>query len=130
MVVFTKNDSLILFGGDNATKIIKKTPENVTGMKPQITFVSSIDGKLIPHDCFAITNYRLLRSGDSFLYFDTSGKRITNGGALDVDSLAKHETYTYVESLLNKLQNTYNEVNRRTKDMIYGNLESKFLQLK
>lgn len=100
MVVFTKNDSLILFGVDNATKIIKKTPENVTGMKPQITFVSSNDGKLIPHDCFAITNYRLLRSGDSFLYFDTSGKRITNGGTLDVDSLAKHETYTYVESLL------------------------------
>ena len=130
VVVFTKNDSLVSFGVDKATKIIKKTLENVTGTKPQITFVSSNDGKLIPHDRFAITNYRLLRSGDSFLYFDTSGKRITNGGALDVDSLAKHETYTYVESLLNKLQNTYDEVNRRNKDMIYGNLESNFLQLK
>ena len=90
VVLFTKKDSLILFGVDNATKIIKKTLENVTGMKPQITFVSSNDGKLIPHDCFAITNYRLMRSGDSFLYFDTSGKPIINGGTLDVDSLAKH----------------------------------------
>ena len=44
VVVFTKNDSLMLFGVDNATKIIKKTLENVTGMKPQITFVSSNDG--------------------------------------------------------------------------------------
>lgn len=129
IVIYTNNQALLTFGTERASKIIKKSLENATGMKPQITFVTANDNSLIPHDRFAITNYRLLRSGDSFLYFNTKGERITNGGALDVDSLASHETYTYVESLLEKLQNTYSEVRKRNNDMIIGNRESNFIKM-
>ena len=137
IVVFTKycasdkngkHTALLEFGVDKATSIIKDTLEKTTGMKPNLTFVTSNDNDKIPHDRFIITNYRLIRSGDSFLYFDTKGKKITNGGALDIDSIANHETYTFVQSLLEKLQACYNDIARLNNDMIIGSKESKFIR--
>ena len=127
VVVFTKNKTLLEFGKDKSDAIFKNTLLNVTGMKPNVTFVTSNDNDKIPHDRFIITNYRLIRSGDSFLYFDTKGKKITNGGALDIDSMANHETYTFVQSLLEKLQASYNEIKRLNNDMIIGSQESKYI---
>lgn len=133
VVLFTLYDKngkgLKPFGESNALKIIKKALEEVTGIKPYVTFVCANRSDLIPHDRFVITNYRLLRSGDSFIYFDTKGECITNGGSLDVDSLANHETYVFVESLLEKLQTTYDSVRQLNKDMIIGDIKSKFLNL-
>lgn len=127
VVVFTKNKTLLEFGKDKADAIFKNTLFKVTGMKPNVTFVTSNDNDKIPHDRFIITNYRLIRSGDSFLYFDTKGKKITNGGALDIDSMANHETYTFVQSLLEKLQASYDDIKRLNNDMIIGSKESKFI---
>lgn len=127
VVVFTKNKTLLEFGKDKADAIIKNTLLKVTGMKPNVTFVTSNDNDKIPHDRFIITNYRLIRSGDSFLYFDTKGKKITNGGALDIDSMANHETYTFVQSLLEKLQASYDDIKRLNNDMIIGSKESKYI---
>lgn len=129
VVVYTLNSSLKEFGVKKAENIIKDTLENTTGIKPQIMFVTSHNKDLIPHDRFIITNYRLLRSGDSFNYFDTKGERITYGNTLDVDSLANHETYIYVESLLEKLQKTYDSVKRNNNEMIYGREESNFIKM-
>lgn len=129
VVVYTLNEGVIDFGIEKATKIIQKTLEATTGMKPKITFVTSNDKSLIPHDRFVITNYRLLRSGDSFIYFNTNGERITNGGALDVDSLANHEKYIYVGSLIEKLQATYDKVKKNNSDMIIGREESNFIKM-
>lgn len=127
VVVFTKNKTLLEFGKDKADAIFKNTLFKVTGMKPNVTFVTSNDNDKIPHDRFIITNYRLIRSGDSFLYFDTKGKKITNGGALDIDSMANHETYTFVQSLLEKLQASYDDIKRLNNDMIIGSKESKYI---
>lgn len=143
VVLFTIYESLYNFGVEKANKIIKHTLEKITGMKPNITFVCSYRPKKdkvsndrsfvkipIPHDRFVITNYRLLRSGDSFLYFNTKGERITKGGSLDVDSLANHETYVFVETLLEELQTTYNKIqlqyNGRT---VFGDKKSKFIRM-
>ena len=127
VVVFTKNKTLLEFGKDKADAIFKNTLFKVTGMKPNVTFVTSNDNDKIPHDRFIITNYRLIRSGDSFLYFDTKGKKITNGGALDIDSMANHETYTFVQSLLEKLQTSYDSIRALNNDMIIGSKESKYI---
>lgn len=126
VVIYTMHEALHNFGKEKATKIIKQALESITGIKPNVTFVCSNDSKKIPHDRFVITNYRLLRSGDSFIYFNTKGERITNGGSLDVDSLANHETYIFVESLLEKLQDTYRQVDDC---MIVGNKKSKFINM-
>ena len=120
---------LIGFGEENASRIIKDTLYSVTGIKPNVTFVCSNDPKKISHDRFVITNYRLLRSGDSFNYFDTSGERITNGGSLDIDSLANHETYVFVESLLEELQSTYNTIKQLNDSMILGDRKSKLINM-
>ena len=127
VVLFTVNKAIVEFDIDEAKKIIKNSIENVTGVKPNITFVTSNDLSLIPHDRFIITNYRLIRSGDSFVYFDTNGNKITNGGSLDVDSLANYETYVFVESLLEKLQRSYATINERNSKMIFGRKVSKFI---
>jgi hypothetical protein len=112
VVVYTQNDSIRNFGIDKATSIIKSAIEKTTSMKPNITYVTSgAKPTKIPHDRFVITNYRLIRSGDSFIYFNTKGEKITKGGSLDIDSLAKYETYVFVNSLLESLQSIYNEIN-------------------
>lgn len=120
---------LIGFGEKNAYKIIRDTLYSVTGIKPNVTFVCSNINENILHDRFVITNYRLLRSGDSFIYFNTKGERISNGTSLDVDSLANHETYTFLDSLFEYLQHTYNDIKRRNDKMILGDRKSKFITM-
>ena len=120
---------LVSFGKEKATTIIKNTLERVTGIKPNVTFVCNNDKEMILHDRFVITNYRLLRSGDSFNYFDTSGKRITNGCSLDVDSLANHDTYVFIESLLEELQSSYDKIKKADESMIIGDRKSKFIKM-
>lgn len=128
VVFFTGDKALKNFGNEVAKKIVRNSIEKETGVKPNVTFITSNDRSLIPHDRFIITNYRLIRSGDSFLYFDTKGRKITNGGSLDIDSLANYETYIFVESLLEKLQGNYNQIINRNSDMIIGDKKSKFIQ--
>ena len=121
VVVYTQNDSIRNFGIDKATSIIKSAIEKTTSMKQNITYVTSgAKPTKIPHDRFVITNYRLIRSGDSFIYFNTKGEKITKGGSLDIDSLAKYETYVFVNSLLESLQSIYNDLYRLNKDLIIG----------
>lgn len=127
IVVFTKNEAIIKFGYEKAIKIIKKAVESKSGIKPNITFISSNDNSRIPHDRFIITNYRLIRSGDTFIYFNTKGDKITNGGSLDIDSLANYNTYVFANSLIEKLQNSYNDIYKINKDMIMGSKISNFI---
>lgn len=128
VVVYTIYNNLKGFGEKNATQIITQSLHKVTGIEPNVTFVCSNDNNKISHDRFVITNYRLIRSGDSFLYFKTNGELLTNGGSLDIDSLANHETYVFVESLLDKLQATYNEI-KANNEYIIGDRESKLISL-
>ena len=131
VVVYTQNDSIRNFGIDKATSIIKSAIEKTTSMKPHITYVTSgAKPTKIPHDRFVITNYRLIRSGDSFIYFNTKGEKITKGGSLDIDSLAKYETYVFVNSLLESLQSIYNDLYRLNKDLIIGSRVSNFIKFK
>lgn len=128
IVVFTLNKYISSFGFENAKKIINDVVKDTTGVKPKITFVTSNYNDKISHDRFIITNYRLIRSGDSFIYFNTQGEKITNGGSLDIDSLANNETYTFVGSLLEKLQNSIDEIYKLNKDMIIGDKVSNFVR--
>lgn len=120
IIIFTINKFVLEFGSENAKKIIKNIVNHVTGINPNITFVTSNNNTLIPHDRFIISNYRIIRSGDTFLYFNTSGETITNGGSLDIDSMANNETYLFVESLLDKLQTNYRKIASINQDMIIG----------
>lgn len=128
IVIFTKKDGMDSFGKDKAKRIVRDIWKNRKEPKPNVTFVYSSDNDLIPHDRFIITNYRLIRSGDSFNYFNTEGERISNGGSLDIDSLADHNVHDFVESLVDKLQTSYREITRINKDCIYGDKKSRFIE--
>lgn len=128
VVIYTLYDKLNTFGKDEAVRIVKQVLEKSTGIKPNVTFVTSKASSRIMHDRFVITNYRLLRSGDSFNYFYSNGERKTNGGSLDVDSLANYETFVFVESLLEKLQRIYDEILKsKNNDLIIGAKSSRFI---
>ncbi len=127
IVFYTCYNFLKEFNVLQAKDIIKKAIKNINKIDPNVTFVTSNSNNLIPHDRFIITNYRLIRSGDSFLYFNTEGKRITNGGSLDVDSLANYSTYIYVESLLRKLQDSYKNIKSKGEQYIIGAKKSNFI---
>ena len=84
----------------------------------------------IPHDRFIITNYRLFTSLDSFSYFNSINETISNGTYLQVDSLVKDENRQVVSSMLEWLQQIYNDVKKLNNDMlIIGNKESNLLQM-
>lgn len=63
-----------------------------------------------PHDRVIITNYRLFSSGDSFNYFNESGKKRTRGKSLDVDSLGKRENTVFARSIVEDLSKINKEL--------------------
>lgn len=46
-----------------------------------------------------------------------------------VNSLANHETYVFVESLLSELQSTYDTIKQLNDSMILGDRKSKFITM-
>ena len=50
---------------------------------------------------YIVTNYRLIKSGDSFLYFSTKDEIITHGSSFDIFSLAKKEYALFADDILN-----------------------------
>lgn len=84
--------------------------------------------KLYPHDRILITNYRMLRSGDSFCYYNSKGDLITNGLHLDIDSLANAQNYNYMKSIIQYSQTIYDDIkNLGNSDLIYGDKESNYI---
>lgn len=128
IVIFTRHNEALSFGIEKAEGIIKDKVNSITGIMPNVTFVTGKKNSYIFHDRFIITNYRLIRSGSTFIYFDTEGRKITRGGSLDIDSLANRETYTYVGSLLEGLQRNIDKIYKHNKDMIIGDKVSNFVR--
>ena len=80
------------------------------------------------HDRLIVTNYRLFRSGDSFVYYNSNGDLISNGQFLDVDSTADSDKSRQIESILTYVQQTYNAIrDLRNDDLIIGDKVSSFI---
>lgn len=91
-----------------------------------VTFVLSQD---CPHDRLIITNYRMFRSGDSFIYYDSSGKLITKGDSLDVDSMAKTSSYKYAVQRIKNAQTIIDKLESLNRyDLIIGDKVSSWLK--
>lgn len=82
---------------DEVSDTIKQNVEDIVGEEPNVTFVlcTQRPGKQLFHDRLILTNYRAITSGDSFNYFDESGKVRTGGFGITISSLAKR--YNYVQ---------------------------------
>ena len=86
-----------------------------------------------PHDRLILTNYRLIRSGDSYNYFRQDGTKQTKGKSLDVDSIAKAEITDYANTLINELSALYHKVlihcNNYEEDRTIGPLSSSMIKM-
>lgn len=128
IVVFTYREPLLKFDSNKAIAIIKKAVEESTDIKPNVTFIVSNDGEKILHDRFILTNYRLIKSGDSFLYFNLAGELITKGSSLDIYSLADRNNSVLADNLLKKWQKSYNDIASKNANLIIGSKDSHFLK--
>lgn len=125
IVIFTLHDFLDV---DVAKKIINKAIEKSTGKKPNLTFVTSRDNKLIGHDRFIFTNYYKIESGDSFIYFDTSGKFISNGDGVTFFSLADKDNYEGMKVKQKELNEIVATICKTNNDYIIGDRKSNFIK--
>lgn len=73
----------------------------------------------------------VINSGDSFNYFDSNGKRITNGRFFHIHSLVSKSNERTARSFIDDMQGLYNSINRDAPDNIYKeqNCKSNYMEL-
>ena len=105
---------------------IKQRVKSVTEQDPKITFVFSRN--LEEHDRTIFTNYQYLVSGDSFNYFDSQWRIITNGRYLNLHSVAHRGHFVTAMNFVSDMQVILDEVKRLSPDNIKYDKESFFLK--
>jgi hypothetical protein len=79
-----------------------------TGYIPRFTLIQYTDQRgiesLAEHDRTILTNYVRIKSGDSYNYFDSSGKQLTKGREISYLSLAKKDNHDLAKTLIGDLQ--------------------------
>lgn len=105
---------------------IKQKVKSVTGQDPKITFVFSRN--LEEHDRTIFTNYQYLVSGDSFNYFDSQWRIITNGRYLNFHSVAHRGHFATATNFIADMQIILDEVKRLSSDNIKYDKESYYLK--
>ena len=112
------------------TKIQRLIAEK-TGQKPNVAIVTGSSQKLGEHDRTIFTNYKLYTSGDSFNYFNSSGKKITRGRFFHVYSLASKDNRLTACGFLNDMQSLYDSIKQSAPENIHkeSSCRSNYLQL-
>jgi hypothetical protein len=110
--------------------VVRKFAKEVTGIGPNFTLVTYVKQRgvdsLAEHDRTVFTNYIRVNSGDTFNYFDSSGKVITKGRELHFSSLASNENYSLAKILLNDIQEKIDFL-KQHRNGIEGDEKSGFL---
>jgi len=92
--------------GPNLELLVKSINEciDVKCKKPELFFIG-VPARVIDdeHDRLILSNYIRIKSGDSFVYFDSKGKKITQSTSVDHYSLVNKKYINTNEILINKL---------------------------
>lgn len=106
IVIYTDRANTI--GYSDISNVVRKYAKEITGIGPNFTLVTYVKQRgiesLAEHDRTVFTNYIRINSGDTFNYFDSSGKVITTGRELHFSSLAQLENYSLAKILLGDIQ--------------------------
>lgn len=81
---------------------IRKCAEKYSSFN--VTFVTASKQTLEEHDRTIFTNYKYISSGDSFNYFDSNDKKITNGRNLHVHSHAEIDNEADARKFIDDMQ--------------------------
>ncbi|WBX78101.1 hypothetical protein PG911_07550 [Tenacibaculum ovolyticum] len=106
IVIYTNIDKSLPY--NQISPVVRKAIKQVTSIGPKFTLVTYKDQKgqksRAEHDRTVITNYYRIYSGDTFNYFDSTGKVITKGRELSFSSLANCENFNLSRELIKDLQ--------------------------
>ena len=115
-------------------KLIKDGILELTGIEPNFTLIKYTYIKdvksLAEHDRTIFTNYFRINSGDTFNYFDSNDKVITNGREVNYSSFGKKENHILADLLLTDLQKNIEFLNDNNPNFIEGDKKSNFLKFK
>ncbi|MEQ3665672.1 hypothetical protein [Olleya sp.] len=106
VVIYTNKDQCISY--EQISPVIRKAIKQVTGVGPKFTLVTYRDQRgqdtRAEHDRTVLMNYHRIYSGDTFNYFDSTGKVITKGRELSFSSLANFDNFNLSRELIRDLQ--------------------------
>ena len=105
---------------------IRSGVESSVGVKPNVTFVLS--SKLEEHDRSMFTNYNFFESGDTFNYFDSKWRVISDGRHIKIFSLADRDFFANSMRFVKDMQTIIDKVKRVNKDNIIGDQKSNYLK--
>lgn len=112
---------------ENFRKDVKSLLKKKTGVGGYVTIVFYTQDNN-PHDRTILTNYMLFRSGDSFCYYNSTGKMISKGNSLDVDSLAKKSNFDYAMNFIEMVQSLCDNIQELKSDYVIGDKKSNFIR--
>lgn len=113
---------------DDLYSRLRKAVYNQCNCRPNVTFIAILKDNLKEHDRTIFTNYKLFSSGDSYNYFDSSGKKITSGRYLHAHSLADKDNWEDSKVFLEKIQKLVDKINTINKDCIKKDKVCNFLK--
>ena len=106
--------------------------QNITGHTPAFTLVQYTDqagvDSLSEHDRTVVTNYVRIKSGDTYNYFWSDGRKKTKGRELSLMSLAKKANHDLAKKLVSDLQQNIDYL-KANGGKIDGDKRSNFLKL-
>ena len=133
IVIFTEPDSYVketkityVPDFDRMRNTIKNEIEQQTGVPANVTFILSHD--LGEHDRTLFTNMKYYVSGDSYNYFDSQNRVITEGRYLHIHSMASRTNYNIGMNFVEDMQQIIEKVKKiNNPDLIKGDKESNYL---
>lgn len=86
--------------------------------KFNVTFVTAGKDTLEEHDRTIFTNYKLFSSGDTYNYFNSSGKKITKGRWLHVHSLADKDNEATSKIFIKDMQTIIDTISQKNNETL------------
>ncbi len=106
IVIYTNVVNCVAY--DQISSSVRKAVKQVTNVGPKFTLVTYRDQRgqdtKAEHDRTVLTNYQRVYSGDTFNYFNATGKVITKGRELSFSSLANYDNFNLSRELIKDLQ--------------------------
>ena len=128
IIIYTNKKDCLNY--EDVEPLIKKEVKRVTGVKPNFTLVTYSEQRGVPsrgeHDRTILMNYKRIKSGDTFNYFEPDGSIKTKGRELHYLSLARRENYSLAQELIKDLQ-AHIDFFKSNKTNIEGDQESNFI---
>lgn len=122
-IVLFANPDFISYDLDDVVKELKKVLNHSTGKSCSVTIIKTSK----EHDRTIITNYKRLKAGDSFTFWNNQGILLSKGKELDYESLCHNENYKYLKLRINDFQKILDFTKENNPDNIIGDKVSGFL---